>query len=181
MNRKSKHIMREKKTSRVPQSRETKLITVQMIFFTPRCAAPKPPKSPNKTTSWIHTNRRRRYLSRLLSHSSCASRRILSSSPCRAEEMLSSGPVRLSLRLTAAISSSSSTQEPDEETRRAAEFVMMLSQSEEAENSRASRTYVRLQWAREESWGGESTNPWPLNWVFALSGCVTGIKLRQGH
>lgn len=58
-------------------------------------------------------HRLHRHLSRLLSHSSCASRRILSSSPCRVEEMLSSGPVRLSLRLTAAISSSSSTQEPD--------------------------------------------------------------------
>lgn len=55
------------------------------------------------------------YLSRLRSHSSWASSRILSSSPCRVEEMLSSGPVRLSLRLTAAMSSSSSTQEPDGE------------------------------------------------------------------
>lgn len=55
------------------------------------------------------------YLSLLLSHSSCASRRILSCSPCRAEETLSWGPVRLSLRLKAAINSSTSTQEPKEE------------------------------------------------------------------
>lgn len=100
----------------------TKLITVQMIFL--HLTVQLKPLNP-RTKQRIHTNKLHHYLSLLLSHSSCASRRILSSSPCRAEEMLSCGPDRLSLRLTAAISSSSSTQEPDEETIQAAEFVTM--------------------------------------------------------
>lgn len=66
------------------------------------------------------------HLSLLFSHSSCASRRILSSSPCRVEEMVSCGPVRLSLRLTAAISSSSSTQEPDEENKKTCDVIQTM-------------------------------------------------------
>lgn len=89
-----------------------------------------------------HAKKLHQYLSLLLSHSSCASRRILSSSPCRAEEMLSSGPVRLSLRLTAAISSSSSTQEPDEETRQAAEFIMMLRLSARRQRAGGLQTHM---------------------------------------
>lgn len=115
-NRESKHTLW--KTSKVWLSTEWNSLPCKWFLHSP--------KSPNKTNT---KNSLHHYLSLLLSHSSCASRRILSSSPCRAEEMLSCGPVRLSLRLTAAISSSSSTQEPGEETIRAAEFVLMLGQS----------------------------------------------------
>ena len=91
------------------------------IFCTTLCRPHLQTPKQNKKVPQHH------HLSLLLSHSSCASRRILSSSPCRVEEMLSCGPVRLSLRLTAAISSSSSTQEPEEETTQAAEFIAFLS------------------------------------------------------
>lgn len=101
---------------------KTNLITVQ-ITSTPHCAA-RPPQTPQ--TKQVRANKLHHYLSLLRSHSSCASRRILSSSPCRAVETLSCGPVKLSLRLTAAISSSSSTQEPDKEKGGQAEFVLTL-------------------------------------------------------